>query len=476
MFLVLALLFLVSRAVYFAVGVRFDMVTRSPPQYLWQLLGPGLLQHHLLVSVWHLDSQPPLFNFCVGLLLKLPYGAQPAVATLTFLALGLVIVLFSYAVLLDFGVNRWFSFGVAVFILVSPSYILYENWLSYAYPTSALLIVSVWCLNRYLRTRSLLWGVSFFSAVALVFLLNSTYQLLWILLALLIVVVCIRQWRACVLAALPLLIAVAWLGNDVLQFGTVTTSSWLGMNLTKTTLLSDYLDRSDLQLLIHQHVLTPIATVLPFAPVHSYVPRYTRPRHTGVTALDARSFENGRLPNFNNLAYVSVSNQYLHDDLHFILSRPGKYSRAVFSAVKVWNIPPDEYFAVEGNRHEISGWADVFDRAVLLRLAGDASAPEQSQYYVGGQPTLSQLSLLEILINAVSILGLPILIWKRRRGHAWTGSLTYLWMTIVYAFLVTSFVELGENQRFAMELAPLPLVGFAAVVSYPFLSRRQPPG
>jgi hypothetical protein len=38
-------------------------------------------------------------------------------------------------------------------------------------------------------------------------------------------------------------------------------------------------------------------------------------------------------------------------------------------------------------------------------------------------------------------------------------------MTTVYAFVTTSLLEFGENQRFAMELGPLPLIAAIVVIA-----------
>ena len=40
-----------------------------------------------------------------------------------------------------------------------------------------------------------------------------------------------------------------------------------------------------------------------------------------------------------------------------------------------------------------------------------------------------------------------------------------LWFTLTYAFVVTSLLELGENERFAFELGPVPLVTATVVVT-----------
>ena len=57
--LALAALFAVSRVVFRLVGVRFST---DQLRIAIQYLDPGLLRTHLAQSVWHLHTQPPLYN------------------------------------------------------------------------------------------------------------------------------------------------------------------------------------------------------------------------------------------------------------------------------------------------------------------------------------------------------------------------------------------------------------------------------
>ena len=133
--------FAVSRLIAVAAGVRFDSNaldgTRNTD--MWQLLDVRLLKYHLIESVWHLNSQPPLFNLYCGLVLKLPAGMQVPFEVVCALILGLAIVLGTYPLMVESGVPPLVAVLVTlVCVVASPAYILYENWLNYSYPTAAL--------------------------------------------------------------------------------------------------------------------------------------------------------------------------------------------------------------------------------------------------------------------------------------------------------------------------------------------------
>ncbi len=472
--LLLTATFLFSRVAVAIAGVRFDMSPLRGGWALdpWQLLDPTLLHHHLAVSVWHLNSQPPLFNVFCGILLKLPYASQEPVAVVTFLGLGLAMVLSLYATMRELRVPTWLASAITVVVIADPAYLLYENWLSYAYPTAAFLSLAAWCSIRYFRTRRRGWGLGFFSAVAVVVLLNSTYQVVWMAGALAVALVALRtQWRSVlVVAALPLLLVGGWVAKDGVQVGTVTTSTWLGMNLTRTTL--DTATPAQIHQMVRRHILTPIAEVPAFSSVSAYVPRFAETVHTGVAAVDA-PYKADQGTNFNNGVYAGVSMQYLHDDLAFIRARPGVYVRTVIGAAEQWTAPSDEYDFVRINRARIGTWADLFDRTVLVRPAADPSAIVGTTTSHRG-PAVAQLSFVTIVISLGAVLGSPFVVWcRRRREAAVAATLAFLWLTTTYALTVTSLLEFGENQRFAMELGPLPVVAFAVVAST-LLRTRDP--
>ena len=330
--------FVVSRLAMWAAGMGFTAVGLHPRTVLqaqWQLLAPTLLRHQLATSLWHLASQPPLYNLAVAGLLRLPVGAQVPVAALAMAGLGLVMVLCTYGTLVDLGVRRGVAVAAGLLLVASPDVAVYERWLFYAEPTASLLAVAMFCGVRFLRTERLAWGSAFFSAGGAVVLLNSSYQWVWWVAAAAPIATALRhRWRTVVSAAvLPALVVGTWYVKDAVLFGTATTSSWLGMNLARATVAAQ--PPGVISSLVRRRVLSPLAEMPPFEPVAAYVPRFVaKPPHTGVAALDRRIGAAGS-SNFDNLAYVAVSEAYLSQDLRFVRADPGRYLAVVGRAMAV---------------------------------------------------------------------------------------------------------------------------------------------
>src|SRR5207245_7531778 len=92
--------FVVSRLLYWSIGVRFDS---SSLGWYWQYVDPVLLKYDLVRSLVYLHSQPPLFNLFLGLVLKLFPGHEATVFQLTFLALGLTLTLSMFFLMARLG-------------------------------------------------------------------------------------------------------------------------------------------------------------------------------------------------------------------------------------------------------------------------------------------------------------------------------------------------------------------------------------
>jgi hypothetical protein len=476
--------FVVSRIGFYVAGGRFDMYSLSPSaadSVAWQVLDRHLLRSDLIGSIWYLHSQPPLFNLLCGLLLKLPTPAQRPVATAIYLALGLVLVLSAYLTMVALRVPAWLTMAVSVLIVLDPSNVLFENWMFYAYPTAAALSVGALCCVRYLQCRRNVWGIGLFGALSAVVMLDSSFQIVWILLVGAIVLVASkRQWRSVMTVAIvPLVVVGGWYVKDALQFGTLTTSSWYGMNLARTTL--SQAPPAVIDHLVRNGTLSPLAKVEPFAPVSFYIPKFTRVGHTGHAVLDAR-FK--ALPpdtnillryantNFNNLVYVEISRRYLRDDLAYIRAEPTRYLATVARAGTLWFVASDDYDFVQPNRSAIEAWARPYDLAVDWQPQRDQHIQLTSSRLIG--PHAAQVSYGTVLVFLVALIGGPLAMWRRRDGdRAGATTLAVLWTTIVYAAVATSFVEFGENERFRFELGPLPLILAAGVVGTLFAAREN---
>jgi hypothetical protein len=368
--------FAVSRAVAAGAGVRYD---DSPLRGtiltdMWQLLDVRLLRGQLIESVWHLNSQPPLFNLYCGLVLKLPVGLQRPFEVTTSLALGLVMVVCAYQLLVELTVPPSVALPVVlVCIVASPAYLLFENWLNYAYPTAAFGTFAAWCLVRYLRTQRPVFGLGFFGAYGAVVMLNSTYQIEWFLIAGVVVVVFLRRhWRqVLVVAVVPLIVVLAWYVKNLAMFGTTTTSSWLGMNLARSVLYKA--PPAEIAALQRQGVLTSLASVAPFSGPDAYVPRFIQARPNSVSAVGTLRKSDGAT-NFNNPIYIAISSQYLHDDLAAIRARPSEYVSEISASIQIWLVSTDQNFTNSLDWPHLKGYARIYDRAVEWQPTPDPAA------------------------------------------------------------------------------------------------------
>lgn len=464
----MVLVFVVDRLALWLAGMGFDGVALHPPSPTyaqWQLLDPRLLEGHLLASLWDLHSQPPLYNLGVALLLHLPPGAQDPVAAVFGTVLGLVVVLAAYGCLVELGVAVPVATAVVLVLLVAdPAAAMYERWLFYAEPTAAALSCTALGAVRVVRTRRVGDALLFFGAGATAVLLNSTYQWLWWLVVCVpVVVACRSQWRTMLrAAAVPLAVVAFWVAKDAVLFGSPATSSWVGMNLANSTVGAQ--PRPVIAALVRRGVLSPLAEVPPFSAVADYSPRFFHAPPPGHDALDERVESNGE-SNLDNAVYLAVSRAYLTQDLRFITADPGRYLQVVGRAMDLWTVPADDYPFVAGLRAPVAGWARVYDLVVLWQPVATPRAGLAAEFGHRAPSPLA-VSWLTVLETALAVAGTPVLIWRWRRRHPGrAAALAVLWGTSTYAFVLTSLFEVGENNRFAVELGPLPLVAATVVVS-----------
>lgn len=216
--------------------------------------------------------------------------------------------------------------------------------------------------------------------------------------------------------------------------------------------------KSQLRTLVRDGTFSAIAEEGVFSPVSSYVPRFVHPTKTGVRALDAR-VKTDDAPNFNNLAYLVVSNKFLQEDLRYIRTEPGAYAMNVALSAELWFAPADQYppSGLYGHSYaHIATYAKIYDAGILWQVHGTSDAGYLAT--AGRAPSASVLSYSTMAEYAFGLLLAPFVILRRRRDRFVAGMLSVLWLTVAYSFVTTSLISLGENMRFQFELGSLPLV------------------
>jgi hypothetical protein len=272
--------FAVSRLLYAVAGVRFH--TTATLKALVQFIDVRLLQDDLWSSVWHLHTQPPMFNLFLGTVMHLP-GSEAAWFQILYLSMGVALTLTMFLLMRELGVPVTFAFVSTAAFIVVPVTVLYENFLFYTYPVAVLLLASGLFLVRYLRTRRPLYGLLLSGMLATLVLTRSSYHFVWLLVVAAGVLLLARPWSSRVLALslIPIVVAAFWYGKNWVQFGTTSIGTFAGIDLAKLTL--QQAPRGEVEELVRRGDLSPQALIPPFSPPEAYPPL---PRRTGVPVLD----------------------------------------------------------------------------------------------------------------------------------------------------------------------------------------------
>lgn len=467
--LVVAYAFVTSRVVLAQVaGLSFD---NRPLNDALQLLDRGALRDRLVESVLHLHSQPPLFNLFIGLGLQAPPAWQTTIFHGAYLAAGLALALCVYAILCRCGASRPVAVVLALLFTLSPSVFLYESWLHYDYPLTLGLCLATWALQRYESERRPSQAAAFSALLAAVVLTRSLFHIAWFVLCGAAVVVAARQLDRRKLVAAIALPAVAVFGlhlHRLVVFGQFSTSSSLGISLAKITIWQ--LDDSVRVPLVYSGELGRISLAEPLSPAGSYAGSVAAPAPTGVPALDRAKKARHQNPttangffrtNANHAVFLSVSDAYLKDSLYVIRHHPDAYLRGVATATETYFRPSSDFFTLAENRQRVSTYNRWYNRAVLGVVAGGQGQrhlPEASNHYRLGRPRTAWVVVAGYAVAFVAggvVLARHAL--RRARDDEPVLVVAFLWFTMVYVFVVSNALEVGENNRFRLYSDPLVL-------------------
>jgi hypothetical protein len=431
--------FILSRLFYSSKGVCFDA---GPLTWYWQYIDPVLLKENLLQSLYYLHTQPPLFNLFLGLGLKL-FSDYTTFFGLSYISLGLILALSLYLLMNRLGVSDRLSAGLTILFITSPSCILYEKWLFYTYPTTTLLSVSALFLHRFLKKTDFTNGICFFSLLSAIVLIRSLFHIFWFTLFALIIVLCKhKDWKKVAFScSLPFALLFFLYAKNLYLFGSFSTSTWLGMNLSKMTTFKLPIDEHIS--LAKEGKLSKFSLIAPFSDMNRYLPYLSESRKSGIPVLDQQRKSTGAV-NLNNIGYIEVSRRYLEDAIYVLKNHPEAYISGVKEAYTHFLTPSTDNIFLESNRKHIQG----IDRFYNLIFCGQVFTNTKVGLFIAiGLPILFLYLSILILISL-----------KRPVDLAFVLTLLFIWTNIAYVSVVGNMVEVGENNRFRFIIDPLFLV------------------
>ncbi len=471
----LAGIFVASRIIFYLFGIRFD----DEGIGFFAYLDVELLRYKLLESLYYMHMQPPLFNLFLGLVLK----AFPAGYTLAFNAVYLIcgFALYSIVVLVQIrlGISRLLAIALGTLFVVSPAAVLYENLLFYTLPLAAMLAISVFAFDYYLRNRGFWPLIALFVSLAIICGMRSLYHIAYFA-ALIAFLLIIRKedWkRILTTAALPLGFVASLYLKNFLLFGILTTSSWFGMNFSAMTVAN--LPIEEREALAASGEISEVSPVPRFAALSEYPGEYAEDeRYPDIETLHTPFRSNG-LKNFNHIAYLGISKQYLRDSLYVLKRYPNLYA---ISVVKAWNIyfrPATDFGFLNGsgNRDKVRGYVAINDYLTAGKIPFDlrAIAP------------LREVSETPVYIYLINLIILPLLVvfgafvgfnkkWAVKLGIDRKARFTILLIcyNIIYVAIVANSLDYSENMRFRFTTDPLSLVLLGVFLEFIVIRRLKP--
>jgi len=454
----LAAAFVLVHIFIYCLGVRFD------DQLLykgWQHLDVELLRHNLLESLFYLHSQPPLFNLFLGIVLKLFYPHPALVFQASYLICGLIIYLSLFWVQVRLGVGKWLAFSLSTLFILSPSSITYGYHLYYTFPVAAILMASALLLHEFVVKQKSWQALCLFSLLFLLSGIRALFHLVYFVTIAATLIVLLRPIRRKIVlaAVLPFVLILSLYCMNLMVFGDFSTSSWLGMNVLNV--VTTNVSMEDRRLMVADGKLSELALIERFLPLAEYPSRYQDvKRYRDIPALTVATKSTGA-PNYNHLAYLTLSEQYLEDFLQLLKERPLAYLKGVQQACLIYLVPNVMFVPFNEDR----------DKTAFLESFYDT-------YFYGKFDRLSAIlaglwpfSLIPgYPLHLFLFIGLPLLLVHglvlslRNRGHSIRLDrdrrivVLYMCLSIIYVAVVGNMLELGENSRFRFTTDPFYVV------------------
>lgn len=457
--------FAVSRAAYYAAGVRFDI---TPLDHFFQIADPLLLKTRLFETLLYLHTQPPGFNLLIGLVLKLFPSSYAAALWAIYLGCGVSLCFTLFRLMRLLGVRSTIAATLTAIFLASPGVVLFENFLMYEYPMMALLCASAVLLEWLLRQPGRWPAAAFFGTLAALMYLRALFHLGWFLLIAAAVLLLIRANRRQVLAvsAVAFCFVIVLYAKNAAIIGTFTSSTWLGFNAETITI--HQLTDEEHEKLIAEGVVSPLSRISSLDELSKFRDVITMPPPTGIPVLDQTHDSTGRM-NYNNLAYLQLHPMYIHDAEEIILHYPRAYVRSVVRACFTYFLPTGDFPFFHQNGPHV----ETFDRIFSTVFFGQwrrASDRKDLRKLDSSGGTL----MLPLYTGTYLLIGLPVLfgwgiwkVWRAVRERAWRNPriilLGYILFQIAFMTAVVNLLSCFENNRYRLPIDPffVALLGMA---------------
>ena len=444
--LILALAYIVSRFLFFLKGGYF---TARPLLFAKQFLDPVLLENDLLASLFHLHSQPPLFNLFLGLVLKI--SPFPAVTyELLFKTAGLLMPILLFSILTLLGIKRLIAFLVTLVFMFNPTLFLYENLLYYTHFEAFFILLSIFFLLRWSiksNTRDIIF---FFLSLLCLGMIRSLFHPFFFFFLVILFAVFIyknnKKHLAKVFIYCSLFVLIPFIlicSKNLVVYDFFGTSSWTGMSLwiKANTYVSEQLEEFE-----QDGLISPLgvkAELDVFKSITNYFDDVEIRAMECSHPADCEVLKSTGKTNYNHKGFVVLSKQLLKDSFSLIRMDPkafGFYTLGSYS-LSLWHSSDSVHGLFEDNMNILSRLEDFY---CYLNFGFLGVKSRHSDLRLWIRTIIVSLFFLFFYISTL------INLFKKEGPMPFAVKIVCLFCLLIhsYTIAVSSFVEFGENNRF----------------------------
>ena len=252
----------------------------------------------------------------------------------------------------------------------------------------------------------------------------------------------------------PLLLAFGLFFKNWVLFGTFSSSTWLGMNMS--VILTHQLTEVEARDFISRGLISPVSLIDAGAPIALYRSYVQMPPKTGVPVLDEEVTSTGAT-NFNNPVFFQIQRYYIKDGLWILRNYPVAYLRSLEAAWFSYFLPAGDFPFFDLNRPRILGIDRFFNLVFFGQFRYTSDRKELRAIAAQG----GKLSLI-LYTGIFLLIGLPALwIWSiyylvtgiRRQTLAPPVAILigFLLFNITYLTAVANFLSSFENNRYRFQ-------------------------
>lgn len=446
--LVIVLVFILSRVIFSLKGGSF---LATPLSFAKQYLDPVLLENDLLRSLFYLHSQPPLFNFFLGVILKI--SPIPAISyELLFKTAGALIPLIFYGILTSLGINSFVALMATIIFMLNPTLILYENLLYYTYVEALFVLLSIFFLMYWGIKKRFIYLFLFWMSLLCLGMIRSLFHPVFFLITAVILSLYLRLTgkgkrlaRNFFLSSFIVLIPMFSLCvKNFCLYGIFGTSSWAGMSLW---IKANGYGPEKLEQLYHSGIISRqavLAGLETFQSIHHFFGENNLKHIPCHHPADCNEWRSSGYPNYNHSGYVYLSKQLWKDAVSLILYNPTLFAfyTAGSYSLMLWH-SSDSVHALFMNNMQIVEKIENFYRFLYFGFLGVESK----------QSTQSMWWMRTIVISAVFLLFYASTVINLfRNGNSTPSTLLtvclFCFLIHTYTLCISSLIEFGENNRF----------------------------